>query len=148
MSDLTEMQATPIIVDVRGRKFTLTRLTIKDWSELDAWSEERWFEQMKARIAKFADMPDVAKRLQDRIATIKSYELRVEAASMLDTAEGMSVMLHKRLIKHYGDEFKDVQDVAAKFTELDYKSILRQIDEAVEREEGGNEGKKDRKADD
>ena len=97
MSNLTDMAAVPIEVKIGDKVYTVSPMTLGDWSEADRWAEEQWLAGMKRRLEAFKEQPEVVKQLSARIATIKKYELQIEAASYLDFGEGTAHLLYYQL---------------------------------------------------
>lgn len=127
MSDLFRMMGAPVDVEVNGKTWQFSPLTMGDLGKLDEWAEQQIFADLKKRIALLPPEAKEAKqKLFDRIALITERELSEEAQAVLISpraAVQRALLMLKR--KHPEITEKETEDLLGV---VDFKEILMRVE--------------------
>lgn len=88
MTDLAITAGVPVPVQVNGKTYEVSPLTLEDWAIIEAHAEERLFAEMRKRLDANKDDAEMAKALRMRMATIGKAEVMRDSAPYMDDAVG------------------------------------------------------------
>jgi len=113
--ELAEMTALPFKVELQGKEYTLSNMTLGLYAELQQWAEKQLYKKLHDRLkalpadSEDKDIREIRQQLKDKIVNISQGEIRFEIATIMNSAEGAAYQLFLMLKKNH-PEIKSPED--------------------------------------
>jgi len=130
MGKLADMAAVPVEVNVNGKIYRISQLTLGDWAKMERWAETQIFENLKRR-AQFLENEEDKKALSNKIINLTKAEIKRESIEYIFAASGESTLQKLLLmLRHHHPDITEIE-----VNELLTLTTFNEIEKRLENEE-------------